>query len=289
MRFVVFADSGCNLPQRKLQELGIEVVPFSYELDGELIVCPEYPDGFDGQSYYNRLRQGAQVKTSLINAEAFYQAFRPVVEAGKDVLYVGISSGISGTVAAANMAAQQLMEEYPQRKIIVVDSLCASMGQGFLVHQAVKLRDAGETLEDTARKVTDLRLNVVHNFTVDDLGHLHRGGRVSKATAVVGSLMGIKPILHVDDEGHLTSVGKVRGRKASIQALADRMEQQMKGFDNPEVFISHGDCPEDAQALADMVRTRFGIDTIMIGYIGPVIGTHSGPGTLALFFFGSPR
>ena len=181
------------------------------------------------------------------------------------------------------------MEEYPQRKIIVVDSLCASMGQGFLVHQAVKLRDAGETLEDTARKVTDLRLNVVHNFTVDDLGHLHRGGRVSKATAVVGSLMGIKPILHVDDEGHLTSVGKVRGRKASIQALADRMEEQMKGFDNPEVFISHGDCPEDAQTLADMVRTRFGIDTIMIGYIGPVIGTHSGPGTLALFFFGSPR
>ena len=243
----------------------------------------------DDKVFYDKLRAGALPTTSAANPEDTAALFRTFAEQGKDLLHVAFSSGLSSTSDAAQIAAQMVMEEYPQRKIIVVDSLCASMGQGFLVHQAVKLRDAGETLEDTARKVTDLRLNVVHNFTVDDLGHLHRGGRVSKATAVVGSLMGIKPILHVDDEGHLTSVGKVRGRKASIQALADRMEEQMKGFDNPEVFISHGDCPEDAQTLADMVRTRFGIDTIMIGYIGPVIGTHSGPGTLALFFFGSPR
>ena len=286
MNFCITTDSGADLPLSYCQTHDITVLPLAFTIEGQTY---HGSGAMDDKVFYDKLRAGALPTTSAANPEDTAALFRTFAGQGKDLLHVAFSSGLSSTSNAAQIAAQMVMEEYPQRKIIVVDSLCASMGQGFLVHQAVKLRDAGETLEDTARKVTDLRLNVVHNFTVDDLGHLHRGGRVSKATAVVGSLMGIKPILHVDDEGHLTSVGKVRGRKASIQALADRMEEQMKGFDNPEVFISHGDCPEDAQALADMVRTRFGIDTIMIGYIGPVIGTHSGPGTLALFFFGSPR
>ena len=286
MNFCITTDSGADLPLSYCQTHDITVLPLAFTIEGQTY---HGSGAMDDKVFYDRLRAGALPTTSAANPEDTAALFRTFAEQGKDLLHVAFSSGLSSTSDAAQIAAQMVMEEYPQRKIVVVDSLCASMGQGFLVHQAVKLRDAGETLEDTARKVTDLRLNVVHNFTVDDLGHLHRGGRVSKATAVVGSLMGIKPILHVDDEGHLTSVGKVRGRKASIQALADRMEEQMKGFDNPEVFISHGNCPEDAQALADMVRTRFGIDTIMIGYIGPVIGTHSGPGTLALFFFGSPR
>lgn len=286
MNFCITTDSGADLPLSYCQAHDITVLPLAFTIEGQTY---HGSGAMDDKVFYDRLRAGALPTTSAANPEDTAALFRTFAEQGKDLLHVAFSSGLSSTSDAAQIAAQMVMEEYPQRKIVVVDSLCASMGQGFLVHQAVKLRDAGETLEDTARKVTDMRLNVVHNFTVDDLGHLHRGGRVSKATAVVGSLMGIKPILHVDDEGHLTSVGKVRGRKASIQALADRMEEQMKGFDNPEVFISHGDCPEDAQALADMVRTRFGIDTIMIGYIGPVIGTHSGPGTLALFFFGSPR
>ena len=286
MNFCITTDSGADLPLSYCQTHDITVLPLAFTIEGQTY---HGSGAMDDKAFYDRLRAGALPTTSAANPEDTAALFRTFAEQGKDLLHVAFSSGLSSTSDAAQIAAQMVMEEYPQRKIIVVDSLCASMGQGFLVHQAVKLRDAGETLEDTARKVTDLRLNVVHNFTVDDLGHLHRGGRGSTATAVVGSLMGIKPILHVDDEGHLTSVGKVRGRKASIQALADRMEEQMKGFDNPEVFISHGDCPEDAQALADMVRTRFGIDTIMIGYIGPVIGTHSGPGTLALFFFGSPR
>lgn len=286
MNFCITTDSGADLPLSYCQTHDITVLPLAFTIEGQTY---HGSGAMDDKVFYDRLRAGALPTTSAANPEDTAALFRTFAEQGKDLLHVAFSSGLSSTSDAAQIAAQMVMEEYPQRKIVVVDSLCASMGQGFLVHQAVKLRDAGETLEDTARKVTNMRLNVVHNFTVDDLGHLHRGGRVSKATAVVGSLMGIKPILHVDDEGHLTSVGKVRGRKASIQALADRMEEQMKGFDNPEVFISHGDCPEDAQALADMVRTRFGIDTIMIGYIGPVIGTHSGPGTLALFFFGSPR
>ena len=286
MNFCITTDSGADLPPSYCQTHDITVLPLAFTIEGQTY---HGSGAMDDKVFYDKLRAGALPTTSAANPEDTAALFRTFAGQGKDLLHVAFSSGLSSTSDAAQIAAQMVMEEYPQRKIIVVDSLCASMGQGFLVHQAVKLRDAGETLEDAARKVTDLRLNVVHNFTVDDLGHLHRGGRVSKATAVVGSLMGIKPILHVDDEGHLTSVGKVRGRKASIQALADRMEEQMKGFDNPEVFISHGDCPEDAQTLADMVRTRFGIDTIMIGYIGPVIGTHSGPGTLALFFFGSPR
>ena len=286
MNFCITTDSGADLPPSYCQTHDITVLPLAFTIEGQTY---HGSGAMDDKVFYDKLRAGALPTTSAANPEDTAALFRTFAGQGKDLLHVAFSSGLSSTSDAAQIAAQMVMEEYPQRKIIVVDSLCASMGQGFLVHQAVKLRDAGETLEDTARKVTDLRLNVVHNFTVDDLGHLHRGGRVSKATAVVGSLMGIKPILHVDDEGHLTSVGKVRGRKASIQALADRMEEQMKGFDNPEVFISHGDCPEDAQTLADMVRIRFGIDTIMIGYIGPVIGTHSGPGTLALFFFGSPR
>ena len=286
MNFCITTDSGADLPLSYCQTHDITVLPLAFTIEGQTY---HGSGAMDDKVFYDKLRAGALPTTSAANPEDTAALFRTFAGQGNDLLHVAFSSGLSSTSDAAQIAAQMVMEEYPQRKIIVVDSLCASMGQGFLVHQAVKLRDAGETLEDTARKVTDLRLNVVHNFTVDDLGHLHRGGRVSKATAVVGSLMGIKPILHVDDEGHLTSVGKVRGRKASIQALADRMEEQMKGFDNPEVFISHGDCPEDAQTLADMVRTRFGIDTIMIGYIGPVIGTHSGPGTLALFFFGSPR
>ena len=286
MNFCITTDRGADLPLSYCQTHDITVLPLAFTIEGQTY---HGSGAMDDKVFYDKLRAGALPTTSAANPEDTAALFRTFAGQRKDLLHVAFSSGLSSTSDAAQIAAQMVMEEYPQRKIIVVDSLCASMGQGFLVHQAVKLRDAGETLEDTARKVTDLRLNVVHNFTVDDLGHLHRGGRVSKATAVVGSLMGIKPILHVDDEGHLTSVGKVRGRKASIQALADRMEEQMKGFDNPEVFISHGDCPEDAQTLADMVRTRFGIDTIMIGYIGPVIGTHSGPGTLALFFFGSPR
>ena len=286
MNFCITTDSGADLPLSYCQTHDITVLPLAFTIEGQTY---HGSGAMDDKVFYDRLRAGALPTTSAANPEDTAALFRTFAEQGKDLLHVAFSSGLSSTSDAAQIAAQMVMEEYPQRKIVVVDSLCASMGQGFLVHQAVKLRDAGETLEDTARKVTEMRLNVVHNFTVDDLGHLHRGGRVSKATAVVGSLMGIKPILHVDDEGHLTSVGKVWGRKASIQALADRMEEQMKGLDNPEVFISHGDCPEDAQALADMVRTRFGIDTIMIGYIGPVIGTHSGPGTLALFFFGSPR
>lgn len=286
MTFCISTDSGADLPVSYCQTHDITVLPLGFTIEGKTYHGSE---AMDSKVFYDKLRAGALPTTSAANPEDTADLFRSFMERGMDLLHIAFSSGLSSTCDAARIAAQMVMEEYPQRKILVVDSLCASMGQGFLVHQGVKLRDAGEELETAAQKLTDMRLNVVHNFTVDDLNHLHRGGRVSKATAVVGSLMGIKPILHVDDEGHLTSVGKARGRKASITALADRMAEQIKGFDNPEVFISHGDCLEDAKTLEKLVKDRFGIETTLLDYIGPVIGTHSGPGTLALYFFGSPR
>lgn len=286
MGFIISTDSGADLPLEYREKNGIVVLPMGYTLEG---VTYGGKEALDVRTFYDKLRAGALPTTSAANPEDTAALFRQILSEGSDLLHVAFSSGLSSTCDAAKLAAGLVTEEFPDRRILVVDSLCASLGQGLLVHQAVRLREEGLPLEETAERLTEMRLNLVHNFTVDDLHHLHRGGRVSKATAVVGSLMGIKPILHVDDQGHLTAISKARGRKASIQALADRMEQQIPGFDNREVFISHGDCQDDAEALAEMVRTRFGTDNILIAPIGPVIGTHSGPGTLALFFFGNPR
>ena len=282
-QFVILTDSGADLPKTYCETHEIPVMPLPVTLDGVTY------DTMDVKEFYEKLRGGAMPTTSAANFEDCMGYYRNILSTGQDVLYVAFSSGLSSTYATAKLAAEQAMEEFPGRTVLVVDSLCASLGHGLLVHQAVTLRQQGCSLSDTAAKLEEIKLQIVHNFTVDDLNHLHRGGRVSKATAVVGTLINIKPVLHVDDEGHLTAVGKARGRKASIQALATRMEKQAVGFENPEVFISHGDCPEDAEYLAGLVREKFGIQNIMIDYIGPTIGSHSGPGTLALFVMGSPR
>lgn len=282
-QFIILADSGADLPKSYCETHEIPIMPLPVTLDGVTY------NTMDVKEFYEKLRGGAMPTTSAANFEDCMRYYRNILSTGQDVLYVAFSSGLSSTYATAKLAAEQAMEEFPERTVLVVDSLCASLGHGLLVHQAVKLRQHGCSLSDTVAKLEEIKLQIVHNFTVDDLHHLHRGGRVSKATAVVGTLINIKPVLHVDNEGHLTAVGKARGRKASIQDLASRMEQQIVGFENPEVFISHGDCPEDAEYLAGLVREKFGIQNIMIDCIGPTIGTHSGPGTLALFFMGSPR
>lgn len=281
--FAIITDSGADLPKYYCETHEITVLPLPVTLDGVTY------DTMDVKEFYQKLRNGAMPTTSAANLEDCMQCYRNILSKGQDALYVAFSSGLSSTASTARLAAAQIKEEFPERTVLVVDSLCASLGHGLLVHQAVKLREQGLSLQDVADKLEEIKLHVVHNFTVDDLGHLHRGGRVSKATAVVGTLINIKPVLHVDDEGHLTAVGKARGRKASIQDLVARMEKQIVGFENSEVFISHGDCVEDAEYLAQLVRDKFGIQNIMIDYIGPTIGSHSGPGTLALFFFGSPR
>ncbi len=281
--FAISTDSGADLPKDYCREHDIAVLPLPVNLDGQT-----YED-MDVTSFYQKLRNGAMPTTSAANLEDTTKLFRRILSTGQDLLHIAFSSGLSSSCGTAFLAAEQVRPEFPERTLVVIDSLCASLGHGLLVHQAVKRRAQGMSLSATAQAIESIKGNVVHNFTVDDLHHLHRGGRVSKATAVVGSLMGIKPVLHVDDEGHLVAVGKARGRRASIQALVDRMSTQMEGFDNPEVFISHGDCLADAEYLAGLVRNKFGISDILIGDIGPTIGTHSGPGTLALFFLGAPR
>ena len=281
--FVISADSGADLPKEYCLTHEIPILPLPVTMNGTVHTDIEVKE------FYRQLRAGALPTTSAANLEDTATLFRTYLSQGRDLLHIAFSSGLSSSAGTAFLAAEQVRSEFPDRTLIVVDSLCASLGHGLLVHKAVKARDAGKSIQETADYIESIKMNIVHNFTVDDLNHLHRGGRVSKATAVVGTLINIKPVLHVDDEGHLTSVGKARGRKASIQALANRMAQQIPGFENPEVFISHGDCPEDAKYLEGLIRERFGIDNIMTGYIGPTIGTHSGPGTLALFFLGAPR
>ena len=286
--YVIMTDTTADLPESYIEEHQLEILSLNYMLEG---VVYDRKNPLDVEEFYARMRSGSMPTTSQINPEQAKEAFASCMEAGNDVLYIAFSSGLSGTYNSACIAAAELEEEgtYPDRKVVVVDSLSASLGEGLLVHKAVKLKEEGKTLEEVVAWTEKNRQNLCHNFTVDDLFHLHRGGRVSKTTAILGTMINIKPVLHVDDEGHLTAVDKVRGRKKSLTTLVDRMEKQAEGFENPEVFISHGDCLEDALFVEKLVRERFGTENFIINHVGPTIGAHSGPGTVALFFMGNPR
>ncbi|NBK93487.1 DegV family protein [bacterium 1XD21-13] len=286
--YVIMTDNMADLPEDYIREHNLEVLSLSYILDGETY-DRDHP--LEVGEFYHRMREGSMPTTSQVNPEQAKEAFTACLEQGKDVLYIAFSSGLSGTYNSGKIAAEEIREEgrFPDRKLMVLDSLSASLGEGLLVHKAVQLKEAGKSMEEAAAWVEEHRLNLCHNFTVDDLFHLHRGGRVSKATAILGTMINIKPILHVDNEGHLIAIGKVRGRKKSLSTLVDRMGEQIKGFENPEVFISHGDCIEDARYVEKLVRERFGVESFIINYVGPTIGAHSGPGTIALFFMGNPR
>lgn len=286
--YVIMTDTTADLPESYIKEHQLEILSLNYMLEG---VVYDRKNPLDVEEFYARMRSGSMPTTSQVNPEQAGEAFASCMEAGNDVLYIAFSSGLSGTYNSACIAAAELEEEgrYPDRRVVVVDSLSASLGEGLLVHKAVKLKEEGKTLDEVADWVEKNKRNLCHNFTVDDLFHLHRGGRVSKATAILGTMINIKPVLHVDDEGHLVAVDKVRGRKKSLTMLVDRMEKQAEGFENPEVFISHGDCPEDALFVERLVRERFGTENFIINHVGPTIGAHSGPGTVALFFMGNPR
>ena len=237
------------------------------------------------------MRAGSMTKTQQASIEDTEKVFREILKEGKDILHIAFSSGLSGTANAARLAAENMMEEFPERKIIVIDSLCASLGQGLLVDYALKLQQQGKTMEETAKWLEDHIQNICHLFTVEDLKYLQRGGRISKTTALVGTMIGIKPVLHVDPEGKLVSISKVRGRKQSIQTLVKYMEEHVGSFlkENDTIYISHGDCEEDAKYLAELVKEKFGIMKSMINHIGPVIGSHAGPGALALSFMGENK
>ncbi len=286
--FKIITDTTADLPESYIREneLGIMVVP--YIMDG-------IPQGeerkMEVKEFYDRMRGGMMPTTSQINPETAKEYLNGFLEESRQLLVLSFSSGLSGTCGNVSLAAREIMEERPDCRIVVADTLCASLGEGLLVHKAVQMKKAGKSLDETAQWVEAHKENLVHVFTVDDLFHLHRGGRVSKATAIVGTLAGIKPLLHVDEQGHLTAVGKVRGRKKSLQSLVDMMEKQVGSWrdKNDCIFISHGDCAEDADYVKQLVEERFGRKDFLINEIGPTIGTHSGPGTVALFFMGDVR
>ncbi len=289
--FKITTDSTADLPVSYLKENNVGCMPISYILDG---VTYGRDRELDWKEFYAMMReQGKMPTTSQINPAEAKEYFEEYIKTDKEILHLAFSSGLSGTCGNMRMAAEEIMEEHPDVKIVVVDSLCASMGEGLFVHKAVKLRDQGKSLEETAAWLNENVQNFVHVFTVDDLFHLYRGGRVSKTAAVIGTLVSIKPKLHVDSEGHLIVIGKVRGRKKSLSALVDYMEEKMgsRVQENKDdyVFISHGDALEDAEYVRDQIRERFGMEHFMINHIGPTIGAHSGPGTIALFFMGESR
>ena len=241
----------------------------------------------DVKEFYAKMRAGSLPTTSQVNPETAREIFTKIAtENDCDILHIAFSSGLSGSYSSTKIAASEMEEDNFPHKVVVVDSLCASMGEGLLVHKAVQMKENGATLEETVKWLEENKLHLVHNFTVDDLFHLHRGGRVSKTAAVLGTMINLKPVLHVDDEGHLIMVSKVRGRKKSLITLVDNMEKQMGSYrdQNDIVFISHGDALEDAQFVANLVKERFGIDSFLINYVGSTIGAHSGPGTIALFY-----
>lgn len=287
--YIIITDSSCDLPHSLVQELELTVLPLSFIMDGK--TYRNWPDNRDmsPDEFYSKEREGLMATTNAVNVGEAADALESVLKQGKDALVLAFSSGLSATCNSFQIAAQELAEQFPERKIIVVDTLCASLGQGLLVWYAAKARERGGTIEEVRDWVEDRKLNLCHQFTVDDLHFLKRGGRISAATALVGSVLQVKPVLHVDNEGHLVNIGKVRGRQAALKALVDRMEATAIDSGSLTVFISHGDCLEDAQTVAGMVKKRFGVQNISINYVGPVIGAHSGPGTVALFYIGTNR
>ncbi|MGI5962869.1 MAG: DegV family protein [Lawsonibacter sp.] len=287
--FVILTDSSADLGADLVTQLDVQVLPLSFSIQGNTYY--NYPDNhdMDPHRFYNMLREGEVATTAAVNVAQYTEALEPFLQAGQDVLILAFSSGLSATFSSSAVAATELREKYPERKIYTVDTLCASLGQGLLVSLAAKERQKGKSIDEVRDWVVSHKLSICHQFTVDDLHFLKRGGRISATTAVVGSMLKIKPVLHVDNEGHLTSIGKARGRHASLKALVDRMEQTAIDPKDQVVFISHGDCLDDAQLVAQMVKDRFGVQHVYINYVGPVIGAHSGPGTLALFYVGVER
>lgn len=284
--YEILTDSACDLPEELRNELNIKIVNLTLRFRNQ-----ERSDSVDEgiHEFYQGLRAGDVATTSAVNPDGWAKYMEPILDSGKDLLVIAFSSGLSGTYQSAVIAAEELREKYPKRSIRVVDSRCASLGQGLLVYYAAKKAAAGLSLDELADWTEDAKSRLCHWFTVDDLMFLRRGGRISTATAIAGTVLGIKPILHVDDDGHLINMGKVRGRKSSINALVDKMVELGLPGENQTVFICHGDCIDDAKYLESLVKEKCGVENVIIGYTGAVIGSHSGPGTLALFFLGEHR
>ena len=287
--FVILTDSSADLSEEIVQQQKIQVLPLTVTIGGQ--DYRDWPDHreLDPHQFYDRLRKGEVATTAGVNVASYIEALEPLLQSGKDVLILAFSSGLSTTCNSAVIAAKELGEKYPDRKIFAVDTLCASLGQGLLVWLCSREKERGKSLEALRDYAEQTKGRICHWFTVDDLNHLKRGGRVSATAALFGTMLSVKPVLHVDDQGRLIPMEKCRGRRAALLALVDHMEKTASDPANQTVFLSHGDCLEDAEFVAEEIRRRFGTKDIRIGYIGPVIGSHTGAGVVALFFLGGQR
>ena len=289
MGYKIVTDACANLTAKQIEDYGVGILPLRYYIDDEENISYSRDDAAVYTNFYGRLREKAKITTSLVTREACDEVIEPILASGEDVLVLAFSSGLSGTYQNICAAAEDYKEAYPDRKIMVVDTLCAALGEGLAVHYAVKQQREGKTMEEVADWVEKNKRNICHIFTIDDLFFLKRGGRLSGTSAVFGTLLGIKPLLHTADDGKLYVTGKTRGRKASLDFLVDSPEKQ--GFDmhGQDIFIVHGDCEEDAIYVKEAIRKRYPVKSVMYHYLNPVIAAHSGPGTLAVFFLGKER
>lgn len=284
--FIISTDSTADLPDSYVAEHNIKLMPVYYVIDdfqygGERLL-PKH-------DFYQKVRDGALATTCATNPDIVYHSFCESLEKGCDILHLSFSSALSSTYNNEMIMAQDAMEAYPGSKVLVVDSLGASLGQGLMVYYAVKLKEEGKSIEEVRNWLEENKLHFCHQFTVEDLKYLYRGGRISKSVAILGTLVNVKPVLHIDDEGRLVPMSNVRGRKKSLNALVDNMAAQIGDYKNEVIFIGHGDCPEDAEYVKNLIKERFGIESFVIDYISPTIGAHSGPGTVALFHLGESR
>ncbi len=284
--YVITVNSTVDLPKEWLEERHVPVIPLKYTIDGETYTDME---GLSAKEFFDKLREGKMSTTSQVNPEEAASMLEPFLKEGKDILHLGFSSGLSGTLNSMKIAGEMLQEKYPEAKVIVIDTLCACLGEALLLYKALQQKEKGMNIDELAQWVEDNKLHICHNVTVDDLHHLQRGGRISKTTAVLGTLVQIKPIIHMDDNGKLQVIGKERGRKRSLNKIVDMAVEQSKGWDNDIIMITHGDCIKDAEYVAKLVREKMGIDNILINNIGTVIGSHTGPGVVAVFCMGNKR
>lgn len=284
--FIITVNSTVDLPKEWLEERNVPVIPLRYTIDGQTYTDME---GLSAKGFFNKLREGKMSVTSQVNPEEAAALFEPYAKEGKDILHLGFSSALSGTLNSMRIAGEMIEEKYPGVKVIVIDTLCACLGEGLLLYKALQKKAEGMNIDEVAQWVEENKLHICHNVTVDDLNHLQRGGRISKTTAVLGTLVQIKPIIHMDDAGSLQVIGKERGRKKSLNKIVNMAVEQSKGWDNDIIMITHGDCIEDAEYVAKLVREKMGIDNILINNIGTVIGSHTGPGVVAVFCMGNKR
>lgn len=285
--YVIFTDSSCDLSQEMLNARGVYSASLTFRFDDSE---KEYSNNeMPIKAFYDKMREGGVAKTAAVNVDGFAAKFEKLLKEGNDILYIGFSTGLSTTYNSARLAAEQLKESYPERKIITVDTLAASAGIALLLDMVIEKKNSGATIEEAAKYAEDMKLKICHWFTVDDLVYLKRGGRVSPTAAFFGNMLGIKPVLHVDNDGHLINVSKVRGRRMSIMALAEKYGEFCDDEGNKKIYISHADCLSEAEELGRIINEKYGAKTALITDVGTVIGAHSGPGTIALFFVGKER